>query len=75
MSLAIRPAHPDDAERLVDLLVAGAAPGLPRHEDPSDLAPYRHAIAAITADPAAELLVAEVDGEVVGMCQLALSTA
>jgi GNAT superfamily N-acetyltransferase len=39
-------------------------------EDPSDPAPYEAALQEITDSPGATVLVAEEDGEVVGMCQV-----
>ncbi|HET9690054.1 MAG TPA: hypothetical protein VFP61_02805, partial [Acidimicrobiales bacterium] len=63
----MRDAVPDDLPRLVELLAGGA---LTVKEDPADLAPYIAALAAIDADPRTAVLVAEVDGEVVGVLQL-----
>jgi GNAT superfamily N-acetyltransferase len=69
--LAIRRATPDDVPRLVDLLrddpVGAQRDGL---VGDVDLAPFRTAFAAIDANPRALLVVAEVDGLVVGMAQL-----
>ena len=65
--VSVRSAHPDDAERLLELLRAGTIRGA---EDPSDLAPYRRALSEIAATPGSEVLVAQVGGEVVGMCHL-----
>lgn len=67
MTVTIRDAHAGDVAALVDLLVGGS---LTVKEDPSDLAPYARALDAITADPTATVLVALLDGRVVGMCQL-----
>ena len=39
-------------------------------EDPADLGAYREALAEIQATPGSDVLVAELDGSVVGMCQL-----
>lgn len=64
----IRQAAAGDVATLVTLLaddVRGA-----KRETPDDLAPYRRALAAITADPNQLLLVAESGGAVVGMAQL-----
>ncbi len=66
--LVVRSATPDDARVLVDLLQAGALG--PPQEDPSDLEPYRAALAEIAATPGTEVLVAERDGHVVATCQL-----
>jgi len=68
VTIEVRSATPDDAGHLVDLLRAGALG--PPHEDPTDLAPYREALADIAVDPRGEVLVAVQDGEVAGMCQL-----
>jgi GNAT superfamily N-acetyltransferase len=66
--VVIRSAELDDVERLVDLLGHGALAD--RTETPADLAPYREALAEIQVTAGNELLVAEVAGCVVGMCQL-----
>ncbi len=58
----------DDVERLVELLRHGAL--VDRTETPSDLEPYRKALSEIQGIAGNELLVAEVAGEAVGMCQL-----
>jgi GNAT superfamily N-acetyltransferase len=63
----VRSARPDDVHRIVELLQAGTIRGA---EDPTDLAPYRRALSEIAATPGSEVLVAEVEGQVVGMCQL-----
>jgi GNAT superfamily N-acetyltransferase len=63
----IRPVRVTDAARVVALLVGGA---LRPSEDASDLAPYEAALQEITDNPAATVLVAEEDGEVVAMCQV-----
>lgn len=65
--VVIRSATLADAARLAELLAAGA---LSAREDPSDPGPYADALAEIERTPGASVLVAEVDGEVVGMCQL-----
>jgi GNAT superfamily N-acetyltransferase len=68
--LVIRRATEDDLGRTVELLRLGAAPGGPRRdEDPSDLQPYRAALRDVDATDGA-ILVAELHGEVVGVCQL-----
>jgi ribosomal protein S18 acetylase RimI-like enzyme len=64
---AIRSARPSDLPRLAALLAAGTLRG---SEDTTDLAPYRLALEEITATDGNEVLVAELAGEVVGMCQL-----
>jgi GNAT superfamily N-acetyltransferase len=63
----VRPARPEDLPRVVELLAAGTLRG---GEDPSDLAPYRRALAEISADPDSEVLVADDGGQVIGLCQL-----
>ncbi|WP_340559621.1 GNAT family N-acetyltransferase [Streptomyces sp. GSL17-111] len=66
--LTIRPATADDIADLVAMLAddpLGAA-----RESPDDLAPYRAAFAAITADPQQHLVVAESAGRTVGTLQL-----
>ncbi len=65
----VRPATPDDAAALVALLRAGALGPTDDGAD-GDLAPYRAALADIGATPGTEVLVAELDGRVVGTCQL-----
>jgi GNAT superfamily N-acetyltransferase len=68
--LVIRPATDADVARLVELLTLGAPPGgRPLDEDPGDLAPYKRALREIEAGDGT-LLVAELDGVVVGVCQL-----
>jgi GNAT superfamily N-acetyltransferase len=66
--IVIRPATPDDAGVLVDLLAAGAL--APSDDVLVDLAPYRAALAEIAATPGTEVLVAVRNGAVVGTCQL-----
>ena len=53
---------------LVGLLAAGALG--PTDDDPATSTPYRAALGDIAATPGTDVLVAELDGEVVGMCQL-----
>ena len=67
-AVVVRPATPDDAGDLVELLRAGALG--PSVEDADHLGPYRSALADIAASPGAEVLVAERDGEVVATCQV-----
>jgi GNAT superfamily N-acetyltransferase len=64
----IRDATPGDLPRVVELLALGGS--RPGKEDPADLAPYLDALAEITAAPHSRALVAEVDGVVVGTCQV-----
>jgi GNAT superfamily N-acetyltransferase len=63
----IRSARRTDVPRLAALLAAGTLRG---GEDAADLEPYRLALEEITAVSGNEVLVAELGGEVVGMCQL-----
>ena len=65
--IAVRDARTEDLPRMVALLAGGA---MTAKEDPSDLAPYATAFDAIAADPSAALMVADDDGEVVGVLQL-----
>ncbi len=64
----MRSAEPDDIERLVALLDLGAL--VPGKEDPGHLGRYAAALSEIRSAPGNEVLVAEVDGVIVGMCQL-----
>ena len=64
----VRDAIVDDLPALVEILAAGGT--RPGKEEPGDLAPYRAALAEVDAVERHRLLVAEVDGEVVGVCQL-----
>jgi GNAT superfamily N-acetyltransferase len=66
--LVTRRARVGDAERLVEMMVLGAL--IPGKEDAHDIEPYRAALAEIENTPFNEMLVAEQDGVVVGMCQL-----
>jgi GNAT superfamily N-acetyltransferase len=67
--LLIRRAVAGDFPRIVELLVSGAVPGALRAEDPADADRYRAALEEIEA-AGGEVLVAELGGEVVGVCQL-----
>ena len=64
----VRPAGGADLPRLVQLLDFGSLDV--GREDPRNLDRYRQALAEIEATPGCELLVADVEGEVVGVCQL-----
>ena len=67
----VREAQLRDVPRLVTLIALGAV--VPPEEPdlgPDGLAPYRAALQEIGATPDCAVLVAEQDGEVVGMCQL-----
>jgi GNAT superfamily N-acetyltransferase len=66
-TVAIRPATEDDIPRILELFVHGSL--RPGKEDPTDLDPYRAALADISRGPGG-VLVAEVEGQVVGVCQL-----
>jgi GNAT superfamily N-acetyltransferase len=66
---AIRLATVADTDALVELLAGGTIRGA---EDPSDRDAYRRALEEIAATAGNDVLVAEVDGRVVGMCQLTL---
>lgn len=66
-SVVIRSARSGDVPRLIELLGHGALTD--RKETPSDPDAYRAALADI-GSTAGDVLVAELDGEVVGMCQL-----
>jgi GNAT superfamily N-acetyltransferase len=66
----IRPADEADVGPMVELLVLGVVPGgPPSTEDPHDLGPYRAAWRAI-AEGGGVVLVADLAGRVVGVCQL-----
>ena len=68
--LVIRHAREADLGRIVELLVLGSIPGGPQsREDPGDLGPYRAALRDI-GERGGVLLVADLAGEVVGVCQL-----
>ena len=68
--LVIRSATEADLGRAVELLLLGALPGgRPRVEDPADIDPYAASLREIGA-AGGVVLVAELGGEVVGMCQL-----
>ena len=66
----MRPCLEGDLARVVELLALGALPGSPRgREDPSDLGPYERAWREAGRD-GGTVLVAELHGVVVGVCQL-----
>jgi GNAT superfamily N-acetyltransferase len=68
--LIIRQVRESDLGRVVELMLLGPVPGGPAGtEDPADLGPYRAALRDIEGGGGA-VLVAELDGEVVGVCQL-----
>lgn len=71
-SVTFRSAARDDLETIVELLASDPL-GARRERSVGPLpASYERAFAAIEADPHNELLVAELDGEVVGVLQLTL---
>jgi histidine triad (HIT) family protein len=65
--VVVRDATVDDTASLVGLLAGGT---LRASEDASDPAPYEAAVREIAGSPNSVILVAEVGGRVVGMCQL-----
>jgi GNAT superfamily N-acetyltransferase len=68
-SPVIRPAQAADLPALIELLRLGAL--VPDKEDPRDFDCYADALNEIAADPrGGAVLVAELDGTVVGVCQL-----
>ncbi len=67
--LVVRPCVQGDLRRVLELLSLGAVPGAPRAENPADIGPYERALGE-TGHAGGAVLVAEVHGEVVGVCQL-----
>jgi GNAT superfamily N-acetyltransferase len=65
--VVVREAVDEDLPRIVELFNHGSL--VEGKEDPKHLAPYRSALAEIDRGPGG-VLVAEVDGQVVGVCQL-----
>jgi len=65
-----RSARPEDAGPLVALLIHGAL--VAGKEDPDHPERYEAALAAIQSTPGNDVLVAELDGVVMGMCQLVM---
>jgi GNAT superfamily N-acetyltransferase len=65
--VAVRRATARDLPRIVELFEHGSL--VQGKEDPADLAPYEAALKEIAAG-AGDVLVSEVDGSVVGVCQL-----
>jgi GNAT superfamily N-acetyltransferase len=65
----VRAATESDLSRLAELMNLGRVPGRAPRETPDDLEPYRRALRDIE-DGCGGVLVAELDGEVVGVCQL-----
>jgi GNAT superfamily N-acetyltransferase len=65
--VTVRVAAEDDLARIVELFEYGSL--VEGKEDAMDMAPYRTALGEIAGDPG-DVLVAEVAGEVIGVCQL-----
>jgi GNAT superfamily N-acetyltransferase len=66
-NVVVRDAVEEDIPRIVELFTHGSL--VEGKEDPAELGPYRSALAEIDRGPGA-VLVAEVEGQVVGVCQL-----
>ncbi len=66
-ALTVRLARPADAPRLAALLAAGSWRGT---EDAGDVQTFRSALDDIANTPGNDVLVAELDDQVVGVCQL-----
>ncbi|MGA2294767.1 MAG: GNAT family N-acetyltransferase [Acidimicrobiales bacterium] len=67
MTLLIRPIEPDDVDAAVRVILGGS--NAPEHEDPREKASYWAAVEE-TRVRRGDVLVAELDGEVVGVCQV-----
>jgi GNAT superfamily N-acetyltransferase len=67
LEVDVREATEADLGRIVELFEQGAL--VEGKEDPADLSPYRAALSEVAQGPGG-VLVAEVGGEVVGVCQL-----
>ncbi len=67
-AIRVRPAVPSDAAVLAGILAGGSM--IPSSYDASDVAAYGAALEEIAGQPSSVVLVAEVGGAVVGMCQL-----
>ncbi len=67
-TVTVRGARAEDIPRLVELLDHGAL--VEGKEDASAVGAYAAALAEIDATPGCRVLVAELDGTVVGVCQL-----
>lgn len=65
--VGIRTAGPDDAPTVAAILAAGS---LRASEDPTDVDAYRAALEELADGGPSRVMVAEVDGQVVGVCQL-----
>jgi GNAT superfamily N-acetyltransferase len=66
-NVVVRDAVEEDIPRIVELFTHGSL--VEGKEDPAELGPYRSALAEIDRGPGA-VLVAEVQGQLVGVCQL-----
>jgi len=66
--MTVREIRPADVADAVGLIELGSL--VPGKEDPADAAAYRAALEEIDRTPGNTVLVAELDGEVVGICQL-----
>jgi GNAT superfamily N-acetyltransferase len=66
-NVVVRDAVNEDIPRIVELFTHGSL--VEGKEDPTDVAPYRSALAEIDRGPGS-VLVAEVEGQLVGVCQL-----
>lgn len=67
-SISIREARPSDAASVARLLLGGTL--FPEHEHADAVSDYADALAEIVATPGSTMLVAEIDGDVVGMCEV-----
>jgi GNAT superfamily N-acetyltransferase len=67
-AIRVRSATAADAGAIAALIADGALG--PTDDRPDDPAPYVDALAEIAERPGGDVLVAEVDGDVVGVCQL-----
>ena len=66
--LIVREADPGDLLAILRLLAEDALPPVPPPSAPSDR--QRAALAELLADPAQQVLVGELDGEIVATCQV-----
>jgi GNAT superfamily N-acetyltransferase len=66
-NVVVRDAVEEDIPRIVELFTHGSL--IEGKEDPTELAPYRSALAEIDRGPGG-VLVAELEGQLIGVCQL-----